>query len=65
MAYDDEAIYFAFRCYDAEPDRIRTTISRRDNAWNDDWVASASTRAAPARSPITCSSTRAAFRWMR
>ena len=39
MAYDDEAIYFAFRCQDAEPGRIRTTITRRDNAWNDDWVA--------------------------
>jgi hypothetical protein len=39
MAYDDQAIYFAFRAYDAEPDRIRSTITRRDNAWNDDWVA--------------------------
>ncbi len=37
-AYDDEAIYFAFRCYDTEPDKIRSTISRRDNVWNDDWV---------------------------
>ena len=39
MAYDDEAIYFAFKCFDPEPDRIRTTITRRDNAFNDDWVA--------------------------
>lgn len=39
IAYDDEALYFAFRAYDPEPDRIRTTITRRDNAWNDDWVA--------------------------
>jgi hypothetical protein len=39
MAYDDEAIYFAFRAHDDEPGRIRTTITRRDNAWNDDWVA--------------------------
>src|SRR4029079_1054772 len=39
MAYDDQAIYFAFRAYDPEPDRIRSTITRRDNAWNDDWVA--------------------------
>ena len=22
MAYDDQALYFAFRCYDAEPERI-------------------------------------------
>jgi hypothetical protein len=39
MAYDDAALYFAFRCYDAEPGRIRSTITRRDNSWNDDWVA--------------------------
>jgi hypothetical protein len=39
MAYDDQALYFAFRCYDPDPSRIRTTITRRDNAWNDDWVA--------------------------
>jgi hypothetical protein len=39
IAYDDTAIYFAFRCYDAEPGRIRSTITRRDNSWNDDWVA--------------------------
>jgi hypothetical protein len=39
IGYDDEALYFAFRCIDPEPDRIRTTITRRDNAWNDDWVA--------------------------
>jgi hypothetical protein len=39
IGYDDEALYFAFRAYDPEPNRIRTTITRRDNAWNDDWVA--------------------------
>jgi hypothetical protein len=38
IGYDDAAIYVAFRCFDAEPDRIRTTISRRDNVWSDDWV---------------------------
>jgi hypothetical protein len=38
IGYDNEAIYFAFRCYDAEPGKIRSTISRRDNVWNDDWV---------------------------
>ena len=38
IGYDNEAIYFAFRCYDDEPDKIRSTISRRDNVWNDDWV---------------------------
>ena len=39
IGYDDEALYFAFQCRDPEPGSIRTTISRRDNAWNDDWVA--------------------------
>jgi hypothetical protein len=38
IAYDTEAVYFAFRCRDTRPDRIRTTISRRDNAFSDDWV---------------------------
>ena len=38
MAYDDEALYVAFRCLDSQPNRIRTTISRRDNAFGDDWV---------------------------
>ena len=38
MAYDDEALYLAFRCLDTQPDRIRTNISRRDNAFSDDWV---------------------------
>lgn len=38
IAYDSEAIYFAFRCLDSQPEKIRTTISRRDNAFSDDWV---------------------------
>src|SRR5262245_33688469 len=36
--YDDRYLYFAFHCFDSEPDKIRTTISRRDNIFNDDWV---------------------------
>jgi hypothetical protein len=38
MAYDDRYIYVAFHCFDSEPDRIRSTISKRDNVFNDDWV---------------------------
>src|SRR5262245_42797234 len=38
VAYDSGAIYFAFRSFDPEPERIRATIARRDNVWNDDWV---------------------------
>src|SRR5438552_541509 len=39
IAYDDRHIYFAFHCFDTEPAKIRTTISRRDTAFNDDWIA--------------------------
>src|SRR4051812_1253885 len=39
VAYDDDAIYFAFKCFDNEPDKIRATISRRDAAYSDDWIA--------------------------
>ena len=39
IAYDDRNIYFAFHCFDTEPAKIRTTISRRDTAFNDDWIA--------------------------
>jgi hypothetical protein len=38
VAYDDDNFYFAFRCDDPDPSRIKTSIARRDNAWNDDWV---------------------------
>ena len=36
--YDADALYFAFRCDDPEPARIKTSITRRDNIWSDDWV---------------------------
>ena len=39
IAYDDRNIYFAFHCFDNEPDKIRTNVSRRDSAFNDDWIA--------------------------
>ncbi|HEY8551550.1 MAG TPA: DUF5916 domain-containing protein [Vicinamibacterales bacterium] len=38
VAYDARFLYFAFRCNDPQPDRIKTSITRRDNIWNDDWV---------------------------
>jgi uncharacterized protein DUF5916/cellulose/xylan binding protein with CBM9 domain len=38
IAYDDSYLYFAFRCDDPDPSGIKTSIARRDNAWNDDWV---------------------------
>src|SRR5688572_228918 len=39
IAYDDRNLYFAFHCFDSEPDKIRTNISRRDSVFNDDWIA--------------------------
>lgn len=38
MAYDRDNIYFAFRCFDAEPDKIKAAVSRRDDVFNDDFV---------------------------
>jgi uncharacterized protein DUF5916/cellulose/xylan binding protein with CBM9 domain len=38
ISYDDRYLYFSFHCIDSEPDKVRTTISRRDNIFNDDWV---------------------------
>jgi hypothetical protein len=38
VAYDRDALYFAFRCDDPEPGGIKTSITRRDNIWSDDWV---------------------------
>jgi len=37
-AYDRENIYFAFRCYDREPEKIKTSVTRRDNIRPDDWI---------------------------
>lgn len=39
ITYDDRNVYFAFHCFDNEPAKIRTNVSRRDSAFNDDWIA--------------------------
>ena len=39
VAYDDRNIYFAFHCFDNEPDKIRTNVSKRDSSFSDDWIA--------------------------
>jgi hypothetical protein len=36
MTYDAENLYFAFRCIDTEPDKIKTSVSSRDNMFQDD-----------------------------
>ncbi len=38
VAYDPDALYFAFQCDDPEPERIKTSVSKRDNIGADDWV---------------------------
>ena len=38
VAFDDRFIYVAFHCRTDAQDRIRTTVSRRDTVFNDDWV---------------------------
>ena len=38
IAHDGDYLYVAFQCQDPEPQSIKTSISRRDNVWSDDWV---------------------------
>lgn len=38
MAYDKENIYFAYKCYDSQPDKIRATVTSRDNIRSEDWI---------------------------
>jgi hypothetical protein len=38
VAYDKENLYFAFKCYDSEPGKIKTSITKRDSIFSDDWV---------------------------
>ncbi len=37
-AYDRENFYVAFRCFDSQPDKIKSSVSNRDNIDPDDWV---------------------------
>ena len=37
-AYDDKYLYFAFKCYDLEPDKVRAHQTERDQIFNDDFV---------------------------
>lgn len=38
MAYDQKNLYFAFECFDTEPNKIKTSISKRDTISRDDWI---------------------------
>jgi len=37
-AYDRENLYFAFRCFDRQPDKIKASVTSRDNIRADDWI---------------------------
>ncbi len=37
-AYDPENLYFAFRCFDSDPDKIKASVSARDKIRPDDWI---------------------------
>jgi hypothetical protein len=38
LAYDEENLYFAFRCFDTEPGKIKATVSARDQILKDDFI---------------------------
>lgn len=38
MAYDDDNIYFAFKCFDSEPEKIKASLTNRDNIRSEDWI---------------------------
>src|SRR5690349_3135235 len=38
LSYDADYLYFAFKCDDPEPSQIKTSVTRRDNIFQDDWV---------------------------
>ncbi|MFB0518270.1 MAG: DUF5916 domain-containing protein [Acidobacteriota bacterium] len=38
IGYDQKNLYIAVRCYDSEPQKIRASITNRDNLFDDDWV---------------------------
>ncbi|MCX6574033.1 MAG: DUF5916 domain-containing protein [Candidatus Aminicenantes bacterium] len=38
MAYDAENLYFAFKCYDREPDKIKAAVANRDTIRTDDFI---------------------------
>jgi len=38
MAYDAENLYFAFRCFDPDPSKIKAAVAKRDDMAKDDFV---------------------------
>jgi len=38
IGYDQKNLYFAFRCHDSEPSKIRASVTNRDGCIDDDWI---------------------------
>ena len=38
VGYDHKHLYVVYVCFDEEPEKIRARMTRRENAWGDDWV---------------------------
>lgn len=38
IRYDRHNLFFAFRCYDSDVKKIKTSITKRDHIFTDDWV---------------------------
>jgi hypothetical protein len=38
LTYDYDNVYIAFYCHDDESDKIKTSVTQRDNILNDDWI---------------------------
>ena len=38
LAYDSENLYFAMRCHDRSPEKIKASMTNRDNIGTEDWI---------------------------
>ncbi|MFQ6081884.1 MAG: DUF5916 domain-containing protein [Candidatus Aminicenantia bacterium] len=38
LGYDKKNLYLAFQCFDSQPDKIRFSVTQRDNIFMDDWI---------------------------
>lgn len=38
VTYDENNLYFAFHCLDSQPELIKTSLTKRDGIFEDDWV---------------------------
>jgi len=39
MIYDRENLYFGFKCFDREPQKIKASVAKRDTIQNEDWIS--------------------------